>query len=371
MNILILSASTGGGHMAASKAIEHYINKENKNINIEIIDTLKYISPILNKTIDNGYVYLATKTPSLYKRLYTITNNDNSRVDFVGRLNKLFSKSLLNLISDFNPDLIITTHPFPTEMTSILKEKEEIKIPLICIMTDYAPHKTWINNKVDAYIVSNEDMMNEMITRGVNKDLIHPYGIPIEGVFYEKIDKNVFLDKIELDPILPTILIMAGSFGVTNILQIYKEINKVTLDFQVIIITGKNKNLYNEFKEILPDSSKRTKLIYFTNEVNKYMQASDLLVTKPGGLTISEAIACNIPMVLFNAIPGQEVENAEFLLNHNMAIMLEDTHNCSYVFQDLLLDKGKLNNMKLACENFDKTDSLEKIYNLIKEFLNI
>ena len=369
MNILILSASTGGGHMRASRAIENYMGENGEDNNVKIVDSLLYINPILNKTITGGYVYLATKTPKIYGKIYELTNKEERWIGFVSRLNYLFANKLLPLIDEFKPDVIITTHPFPTEMVSILKSKELVNIPLVCIMTDYAPHKAWVNEKVDAYIVSNDDMVEEMKSIGVKEEVIYPFGIPIEQVFFEKKDKDLVLNELELNPNLPTILMMAGSFGVTNVFQIYEDIININRDFQVIVITGKNQKLYDEFNKIVGSSNKPTKLIYFTNEVNKFMQAADMIITKPGGLTITEALASNIPMAIFDAIPGQEEENAEFLINHNMAIKLEKDKSCSNIIEELLINKEKLNNMKEACRSFDKNDSSKNICALIKELV--
>jgi processive 1,2-diacylglycerol beta-glucosyltransferase len=370
MNILILSASTGGGHMRASKAIQNYMMQQDKNIRVEIVDTLKYINPILNKTVTNGYVYLATKTPKLYGKLYYLSNKEHKLKNFVSKVNNIFSNKLLPLIDDYKPDIIITTHPFPTEMVSKLKDKYLINIPLLCVMTDYAPHKTWINKNVDGYIVSNDDMLNKMVQLGVDKNIIHSYGIPIDEVFFEEKDKKLVLEELELDPELPTILMMAGSFGVTNVFKIYKDIENIDIDIQIIIITGKNKKLYDHFSEIIESSNKKTKLIYFTDEVSKYMQASDVIITKPGGLTVTESIACNIPMAIFDAIPGQEEENAEFLVKHNMATKIGDENSCADVIVDLLLDKNKLDDMKEACKSFDKNNSSKNIFLLINDLLS-
>ena len=249
MNILILSASTGGGHMRASKAIESYMLKQDKDINVKIVDSLLYISPILNKTITSGYVYLATKTPKLYGKLYDLSNKDRKFSNFVTRINNIFANKLLPLIDDFKPDVIITTHPFPTEMVSRLKLKNEINIPLICIMTDYAPHKAWLSEKVDAYIVANDDMVAKMVAQGVSEEHIYPYGIPVDEVFFEEEEKQLVLEELNLDKNLPTILMMAGSFGVANVFDIYANIIDIDLDFQIILVTGKNKKLYNQFKE--------------------------------------------------------------------------------------------------------------------------
>ena len=369
MNILILSASTGGGHMRASKAIEGYMTQQNKDINVKIVDSLLYISPILNKTVTGGYVYLATKTPKLYGKLYDLTNKDHKFANFVTRLNNIFANKLLPLIDEFRPDIIITTHPFPTEMVSRLKSKKEINIPLICIMTDYAPHKAWISDKVDAYIVANDDMVTKMIAEGVDSRCIYPYGIPVDEVFFEEKEKQLVIEELGLDKNLPTILMMAGSFGVSNVFDVYENIIDIDLDFQIILVTGRNQKLYNNFEEVIGSTPKKTKLIYFTDEINKFMQASDIIITKPGGLTVTEALACNIPMAVFNAIPGQEEENAEFLLKHNMAVRISDGNSCRAAIVELLKDSEKLEDMKEACKSFDKNDSTKNMFLLINELM--
>lgn len=369
MKVLILSESTGGGHMRASQAIENYMTQHNKDINVKIVDSLLYISPILNKTVTSGYVYLATKTPKLYGKLYDLTNKEHKLANFVTRLNNIFANKLLPLIDDFKPDVIITTHPFPTEMVSRLKSKNEINIPLICIMTDYAPHKAWISDNVDAYIVANDDMVTKMITEGVDSKSIYPYGIPVDEVFFEEKEKQLVIDELGLDKNLPTILMMAGSFGVSNVFDVYENIIDIDLDFQIILVTGKNQKLYNHFEKVVEESSKKTKLIYFTNEINKLMQASDIIITKPGGLTVTEALACNIPMAVFDAIPGQEEENADFLLKHNMAVRISDGNSCREAIVELLRDSEKLEDMKEACKSFDKNDSTKNIFLLINELI--
>lgn len=206
------------------------------------------------------------------------------------------------LVEEFRPDAIISTHPFATEMISLLKEDGKITAPLICVMTDYGPHRAWIHPYVDSYIVSNEGMVDTMAKMGAPREKIHPYGIPVEESFYEKMDRAEVLRQLGLSPDKPTVLIMAGSFGVSNILRIYNNIIKVNLDFQIIVITGKNERLYEAFNKLIlrnsrqkplrdvsvklkPKPSKPTKVLFFTNEVHKYMQISDLILTKPGGLT--------------------------------------------------------------------------------------
>jgi processive 1,2-diacylglycerol beta-glucosyltransferase len=367
VKILILSAATGGGHLRASHAIESYINENSTGNEVAVVDALKSINYVLDKTVCEGYHFLATKTPKMFGQIYRATNEDSLLSNLVSRFTSVYSYKLISLIREQNPDIIISTHPFATEMVSHLKGRKIVTVPLICLMTDYGPHRAWIGDHVDAYIVSNSDMIPEMQEMGVPKERIYPFGIPVGDVFFSKGDKPELLKKLGMDADIPTILIMAGSFGVTGIMKIYKEIVKLPTDFQIIVITGRNQKLYEAFTPVVEHSPKKTKLVFFTNEVENYMHASDLIITKPGGLTVSEALACNIPLAVFDAIPGQEEDNANFLLTHDMAVKLEKGVDPGKTIHTLLEDSKRLEEMRSSCENFDASESSKNIFSLINE----
>ena len=368
MKIAILSAATGGGHLRAAHAVEEYLRANAPEVDVRVIDALKSISPILDKTICDGYHFLATKTPRVFGKLYQKTNEETALSQLVPKFNSLFAQRLWPVLAEFGPDVILTTHPFVTEMVSNLKQRG-LRAPLVCIMTDYGPHRSWIAPAVDAYVVSSEDMVPELEYFGVPRGKIYPYGIPVRGVFFRRSDKEGLLRALSLEPALPTVLMMAGSFGVSHIMQIYREITQLPERFQMIVITGRNQKLYEAFQLETPRSPKQTLLVYFTDEVEKYMHASDLIITKPGGLTVSEALACNIPLAVFDAIPGQEEDNANFLLQHEMAVKLAKGGNCGPVIERLLADHEKLRKMRESCEQFDKSDSSKNIFSLINNLL--
>lgn len=408
MNVLILSASTGGGHMTAAKALKSYITSKDETSKVEVIDTLEYISPLLNRTISDSYSYMIKKSPKVFAAIYHASNKENKFSDLIVLLNNFFSKKLLSLIDEFKPDVIVATHMFPNEMVSYLKEKKKISLPLVCVMTDYAPHKTWISKNVDAYITANDDMKKDMIKLGVKKEKIYPFGIPVDEAFHVQKDKTEILNTLNLKSDVPTILVMAGSFGVSNILSIYENLLEIEKDFQIIVITGRNKKLYDAFdRKINPQNykisskinfdkldkfknsikihsetlekikklkrkekkSKPTRLILFTNEVYNYMKAADLIITKPGGLTVSEALASNLPLAIFNAIPGQEEENANFLVKNNMAIKIGNGKKCKEIIEKIISDDENLSSMKNSCIKFDKSKSNENIYELMKNLI--
>ncbi|MCY1713330.1 MGDG synthase family glycosyltransferase [Caproiciproducens galactitolivorans] len=367
MKILILSAATGGGHLRASHAIEKYISENSTGNEVVVVDALKSINAVLDKTVCEGYHFLATKTPKVFGQLYRKSNEESLLSNLVTRFTSVFSQKLIFLIKEQKPDIILSTHPFATEMVSHLKKKGIVNVPLICLMTDYGPHRAWIADHVDAYIVSTQDMIPEMNEMGVPTEKIYPFGIPVGDVFYNQGDKPALLKKFGMDEDVPTILIMAGSFGVTNIRKIYKKLIALPADFQIIVITGKNQKLYEAFTSVISQSPKKTKLVYFTDEVENYMHASDLIITKPGGLTVSEALACNIPLAVFDAIPGQEEDNANFLLSHDMAVKLEKGIDPGATILSLLEDSKRLERMRSSCKSFDKSESGKNIFSLINE----
>ncbi len=370
MKILLLTAATGGGHIRAANAVEEYI-RENTGWNVRTVDCLKAVGRLLDKTVCDSYLFMAKKAPMLFGRLYKRTNKQNMISHLVPKLSGLFSNMLYPAIEGYNPDVIITTHPFATEMVADLKGDGLVKAPLICIITDYGAHRAYIAREVDSYVVASDDMVPELREFGVPLEKICPFGIPVHGVFFDPQDQKMLLRQLSLDPELPTLLFMAGSFGVSNIIKLYRDLAATQVKMQIIVITGRNQKLFEAFeKEIEAAPAIPTRLIYFTDEVEKYMHAADLLVTKPGGLTVSEALACNLPMAVFDAIPGQEEDNARFLKTHDMCVRIDKDGDFAGEISQLLQEKKRLQAMRENCAGFDKSQSIPNMLSLIQELVD-
>lgn len=369
MNVLILSVAAGGGHIHAAEAIKRYILLNDSKSNVQVVDTLKYINPLIDKVVIGSYLQTIKITPSLFGKLYTLSENEDGLATVSNKVNELFALKLLPLLKDLKPDLLVCTHPFPAEMVSTLKSKHKVDIPMVCTLTDFAPHNLWIQPGTDAYVVSNSDMIEEMIARGVPRDSIYDLGIPVTPEFLTKYDRTETLKELNLNLNKTTILIMGGSLGIGKIENLYEELIKVSHDIQIIIITGNNKKLYSILSKLQESSPKETRILGYTKEVNKYMQCCDLLLTKPGGLTITEALVCKIPMAIFSPIPGQEEKNAEFLVKHNLAINMGDGRECKRMIQDLLSNPRKIMEMKSCCSLFSKPQSGNEIYKLLNTLL--
>lgn len=370
MKALILSVSAGGGHVSTAEAIEDYILINEPQSETRIVDTLKYINPIIDKVVIGSYLKSLKLTPALFGKLYDYSENDFGLATLSSKLNEAMSFKLLPLIEESLPDIIFCTHPFPIEMMSVLKGKSKTDIPVIAVLTDYACHSLWLHPNIDAYVVSNSDMISDMEAKGIPSQFIYDLGIPVKPSFYEKFNRCDTLSELNLNPDLCTILIMGGSLGMGKITEIYQQLISLHKDIQIIVIAGNNKKLYSTLKEISEDSFQKTKIIGFTKNVNKYMQACDLLLTKPGGLTITEALCSNIPLGIFSPIPGQEEKNAEFLVKHNLAINLDNVEDSNRIIIDLLKSKDKLEELKNNCIKYSHPNSGNDIYKLAKSLIH-
>lgn len=370
MRVLILSVSAGGGHGHAAEAIKEHVLQNEPDSEVKIVDTLKYINPIIDKVVIGSYLKTLKITPSLYGKLYNYSESDSGVATISNKFNEILTLKLEPLIDEFNPEIIVCTHPFSSEMMSIMKSKKKLNVPTITTLTDYASHSFWIHPHMDAYVVSNADMIDEMVEKEVPSDIIYDYGIPVKSEFNAHFDREKTLKELGLNPSKKTLMIMGGSLGMGNIPLLYSELAKVKSDIQLIVITGSNSKLYDELLEISADSTKTTRVIGFTNNVNKYMQASDLLFTKPGGLTITEALICNTPMALFSPIPGHEEKNADFLLRHNLAIDLWDIKMTCPVIEAMLNNPKHLEVLKNNCSRFAKPNCGYHVYELMKRLID-
>ena len=372
MKILIFSASTGGGHKRAAAAIEDTIKRLNPEVEVVTVDGLKAIGKMYDKTVVKGYYFLVKKTPQFYGGLYKITDRKNLMYKAVMKSNASMSHKLLEEINRHNPDVIIMCHAFITAMVSKLKKQGKLNVKSIALITDYDAHRTYIAPDIDAYVLAEPQMAPKLIEEfDVPEEKIFPLGIPTFEKFNIPGAKQEICKREGLSPDKTTVLLMAGSFGVTGVLKFYQELAKIGDDLQLIVITGKNEKLYEKLKESVAESgaADRTKLLFFVDNVEDYMHISDLIVTKPGGLTISEALACHLPMAIYNAYPGQEQYNVNFLLKQKTAILVDKKDGAAEISR-LLRNPEKLNEMRENCKRLAQPKAAENMYKLAVDLAN-
>lgn len=352
MKIIIFYASYGGGHLNAAKSINEYILENYKNVDVELIDCMKYINKTIEKVTTSAYNEMAKKAPWAWGKIYA-DSQKGPLAHLSSRSNKIMAIKLLKLLREKNADLIISTHPFGSQMCSYLKRKRKINSKIATIMTDFAPHDQWLvgSDFTDYFFVAHDKMKQYLINKNIPEEKIFSTGIPISTRFTKEYDKEKLLKEFNLQPGKQTVLFFGGGeygLGKSKTFNIFENLIQANENMQVIAISGKNPEMKKEFENIIEKHNKSNcvKLLSYTNKVPELMSISDLVVTKPGGLTTSESLASCLPMIIINPIPGQEKENAEFLENHGIAVWIKNSNESKMIFELLLSNKEKLEDMK-------------------------
>lgn len=368
MNVLIFTASTGGGHKRAAAAIEAKIHSLSPETNVTVIDGMKAIGTVYNTTICKGYHIMATKTPTVYGKLYKLTDESVSFSKLLTKSNEMMASDLLEVIQEHNPDVIIICHAFITNMVSRLKETGKLNVKAISLITDYDTHRSYVSPYIDAFVVAEPQMTDKLCQAyGVPESKVYPLGIPTFDRFSVSETKEELCRRERLDPNIPTVLMMAGSFGVTGVLDFYEQLAETKEPLQIIVITGRNIRLFDHLdRKIQELNAKNTKLLYFVDNVEDYMHIADVIVTKPGGLTVTESIACGLPMAIYSAFPGQEEDNVTFLLNHNAAVLVDKEDGAQEILS-LLHSPERLQEMKENCKRLAHPNAAEDIFRLAQK----
>jgi len=370
-NVLILYGSYGGGHLSAAKSIFQCIKENYDDINVNMIDCIEYINKFVNKLTTNTYSAMAKNAPWLWGKVYF--GADKGALRSISNYANTFMASKLNkLFVDFKPDLIISTHPFSSNMCGYLKEKSKLKAIVSTVMTDYATHSQWLehSNYVDYFLVAHEGMKNDLIEKCIPGHKVFVTGIPVSDRFSESFDKNSICANLSLDPNKPISLFFAGGqfgFGKSKTFEVFKSLLDVTSDLQIIAVAGKNPKMQKLLNDTVIEFKKENlvKVLPFTSKVPELMSISDFVITKPGGLTTTESLVSGLPMLVINPLPGQEEENAEFIVNHKLGLWYKNDDDISAYLKNFEKDSTSLQSMRKNELDLAKPHSTRDICNIL------
>lgn len=365
--ILIFYGSYGGGHLSAAKSIRDYIEKNYSDSQVELVDCVEYVNKLFNKLTTKAYKDFSKNARWIWKHLY-YDSESGSLSRICNTINRLMAIKLNRLIQEFQPDLIISTHPFSSQMCAILKEKGKLNCKVATILTDYASHNQWLvkSEFIDYYFVAQQGMVDDLVSRGVNKDKIHVTGIPLSSRFLQSYNKQKILEDYGLTSDKNTILFFAGGefgFGKDKTFNRLKAIIDNLPNLQVVAVAGRNEKMKERFDELVKTTrtESNVKILSFTNQVPELMSVSDLVITKPGGLTTTESLASGLPLIIIDPLPGQEEENAEFIENSGAGIWVKDSDNIETILLDIFNNPDKIESMKSKARLIAKKNSTQNI----------
>ena len=369
--ILLFYASFGGGHLSAANSIKQCIDENFSDCETKLVDCMLYVNKPINAISITAYKEMAKKFPWVWGDIYAHTQKGPlARISSTS--NNLMAKKLLKLLKEYQPDVVISTHPFGSQMVSYLKRKALIDCKLATILTDFAPHEQWLigSDYVDYLFVSHEKLRQELINTGIDSNKVFATGIPLSNRFLMHYNKEEIKHSFGLDLNKKVILFFGGGeFGLGRevTIKILSAFIHNIKDHQIVAIAGKNEKMREEFNSLVEQehSEDLVTVLSYTHQVPELMSISDLVVTKPGGLTSTESLSSGLPMVLINPIPGQEEENAEFLEDSGVAVWLRKNSDFEAEISKLLSDKDKLHKMKLNTKLLAKKHSTRDICDII------
>lgn len=368
--ILLMYISEVSGHHSATIAIEKAIKSLAPNTEILNINAFNYTNPLSEKIINKLYMGVIKATPQIWDFLY-----DNPAVvkklnSIKQKIHKFNSPKLKKLFDSFKPDVVACSQAFPCGMVSDYKKTYGSQLPLVAVLTDYIPHAYWIYDEVNYFIAPSVEVGKRLQERGVPEYKIKSFGIPFDHKFNALVSKDDVLKNMGLIPGIFTLLIMGGGQGLGPVKIIAKCLDDLRGNFQTIFVCGTNKRLYNS----LVRKQKKLKHRYFplgyANNINELMSVSDVIVTKPGGITTAEALSKQLPMVIVRPIPGQEANNTAFLTSKGAAVKVVDPKEIALALQDLIDHPEKLAVMRDAAASISKPHASMDIAKLLLNSAN-
>ncbi len=321
--VLLFSEGFGTGHTGAAYALAEGIKLLNPDVQCRVIELGKFLNPTVAPWILSAYRKTVSSQPKLVGMMYK-TQYDKS----LNRLTKLalhriFYTHASQVIEQLKPDLIICTHPIPGAVISRLKRRG-LNVPLYTLITDYDAHGSWVNSEVNGYLVSTPRVKSILTGRGIAPELVTVTGIPVHPKFWERSNKTLLRKELGLSDI-PTVLIMGGGWGLMFGKKIMNSLTARMGEIQLIFCMGSNDKLVAKMRANPLLQHPNVKILGYSSEINKLMDASDLLITKPGGMTCTEGQAKGIPMLFYKAIPGQEEKNCQYFVELGLAEVLDAT----------------------------------------------
>ncbi|HOV69863.1 MAG TPA: glycosyltransferase [Clostridia bacterium] len=362
MKVLFVTMTAGQGHNSACAAVSEYIGA--RGAECMTVDILKSLSPLAAKAFEkanNGLIRYSPFSYELFYGFYEKADKEDYQPSPIYILGALVSEPLRKAIEDFKPDYIVCSHVFCALALTYLKRRKKINCPIIGIVTDFTIHPFWDEAVVDILVTASPQLNYSCNAKGIEAE-IYPVGIPVREKFLEDIPKRRARKMLGLTN-QPVLMIISGSTGYGNLLQTVQALDKLPYDMQIVVICGNNKTAYNRIRKL--DIKKPLHCYGYIDNIDIYMSAADILVTKPGGITASEAIVKRLPMVLINPIPGQEVRNMQFLVNNGMAVYYDDEMPLDEKTARLITEPSHLDCIRHNMEVLGKRDGVKKIGDLI------
>ncbi len=366
--VLILSVSSGAGHVRAAQALEQAFTNRG-DCTVEHVDALRYTSKLFQKIYDDAYIAMVRRAPDVMGWLYDRSDHAWKHQRRRLAMDRLNSGPMIRLIQRAKADLCIATHFLPAEILSALRASGKISAKFAVVVTDFDVHAMWLCRGVDRYFVAIEEAADYLARLEVPAGTVSVTGIPIDPVFAIPIDKDEARRRLGLALERKTILVSAGGYALGPVERLVSDLLAVERPWQIVAVAGKSEKTRRRLDALKQEMQRREpraagpvlQAVGFTKEMHLWMAAADLLVGKAGGLTVSESLARNLPMAIIQPIPGQEERNADHLLEAGAAVRCSNLPVAAAKIARLLDDDPRMARMAEATHRLAKPDSAARV----------
>lgn len=375
LRILILSCNTGEGHNSAAFAVADSFEKN--NVECIVKDALAFWSPEKSKIISKGHVFLYRRMPKFFGMSYRFEENHPAKEGEESLMYDLVTKGCKALKAHLDSEkysAVLCTHVFSAMMITEIKKKFGLDIKSYFISTDYTCTPGVSETRLDVYFLPHRLLAEEFYKNGIKADTLVPAGIPVRRDFYTKIDKKAARKKIGIPEAEKMVLLTCGSMGCGPIKKLAQLLSlQLSSDTVLTVICGSNRRLYKSLIKL--NLSENIRIVGYTKRMSVYMDAADIILTKPGGLSSTEAAAKKLPMIFINAVPGCETRNLEFFVTNGFAEHRDSLEELAMLVCDYSSDIEKINmkSQKLHSEFFECTSDFicEYVLNDVKEVVPV
>jgi processive 1,2-diacylglycerol beta-glucosyltransferase len=365
--VLILSASVGSGHVKAADALARAMRARSDVDEVLSDDSLDHTNVLHKQFYSTLYKKLSAMLPEFLGWWYE--TSDDPWVADKGRLLIDLPQALplINLVREFKPDVSLCTHFMPAGVISWLIANGKLDARLGVVITDFHFHAFWITRAFNWYFVAQEDDKIHMEALGLPADRIEVTGIPVEPEFGAPVDANAVLERHGLQPGRPTLLVAGGALGMSPATAVVRQLLQLDRDFQAIIVCGKNEEMLSEIVDLLKDRPADFRVFGYTKEMSDFMSVASILLSKPGGMTTAEAVACGLPMMILDPIGGQEERNADVLLEAGAAVKCTEVTLVAHKLRRLLDDPERLRQMSRNARSLGRPNAAAEISRIVLE----
>lgn len=367
--VLLLSVSAGAGHVRAAEALRLTAEAEFPQLETLHLDAMDYVPSTFRKVYTDFYITLVNSYPTLWGMLYQRSSEadpDGPMQKLRRAIERLGTGDLRKAINAFAPAAIVCTHFLPAEILMREIRRGRVDVPVWVQVTDFDLHGMWVIPCMTGYFAASDEIAFRMRANRIDAERVYTTGIPVMPAFTVPQDRQSCAARFGLDPGKRTIMLMGGGAGVGRLDEVAAGLMRLEQDFQLLVLAGRNEAALARLKAHAAEHPGRLFPYGFTNEVAQLMACTDLVVTKPGGLTTSECLAMGVPMVVYAPIPGQEERNADYVLEQGAAWKAIDQVSLEYKLRQLLAEPDRLAGMRECARRLGRAHAARHVLETVQ-----